>query len=689
MINTKVKPRKIDILLVADNSKDRIRTIAELRASRVANTVHAVSDSAAALRFLRNENEYDGAPTPDLILLDLDLPRKDGPDVLAEVKGDDSLCHIPMVVLTNLAADEGMVNTWGVPPNCRITKPLDFEQFGRVIASLPDFWFEIVTLPTDPAPVKKASAQGSAHHRVGAESDVASYRALVVEDNPADRLLIEAALRESNRSVFETFVVDRVSHAQEELNGSRFDVVICGLGLPDSSGLETVRSLVKAAAGVPVIVLTALNDEDVGGEAIKEGAADYVIKGEMSGRMLGRTIRYAVDRSRIEEQMRHSQRMESLGVLAGGIAHDFNNLLMVIRGNAELQRRFGVADPRINRTSDHVLEAADRAAKLTRQMLAFGRRERVHLSNIEMNATISEFTKMIERLMGPTIALELQLCEADLTITADPSLLEQVIMNLAVNARDAMPDGGTLRITSNRVVVEPDRAGGVPPGGPGDYAMMAVEDSGSGMSRDVVDRIFEPFFTTKGVGQGTGLGLSTTYGIVRQHRGSIEVDSEPGKGSRFTVLIPCSRKNPRKPSIEADAPKRGNHETILVVDDEVLVRDLTTSFLEMNGYRVKQAESGADVIRRWEELEPQVDLVLTDLIMPEGVSGRDLGTWLSEHKPDLKVIYCSGFSRPHLDRKFKLREGMNFLAKPYSADSLLELVHRVLHSEPSNPDPCT
>jgi CheY-like chemotaxis protein len=196
----------------------------------------------------------------------------------------------------------------------------------------------------------------------------------------------------------------------------------------------------------------------------------------------------------------------------------------------------------------------------------------------------------------------------------------------------------------------------------------------------MLPRIFEPFYTTKDQGRGTGLGLSTTFGIVRQHRGTVEVDSTLGEGTQFTVLIPLSKRSDKRTELSSTSLPRGNGETILVVDDEQMVRDLTVSFLEMYGYRVKQAESGAEVIRRWDEFDSEVELVLTDLIMPEGVSGRDLGSWLSKHKPDLKVIYCSGFSRPHLTRKFKLREDNRFLAKPYSSGHLLSLVREVLDS---------
>ncbi len=685
-MNTQPEPRKAQILLVEDSATDRMLAMEALRDSRISNTVHCVTDGEEAMQFLRNEGRFAKAPTPDLILLDLDLPKKNGREVLVEIKADEILRYIPVVVLSTSKAEEDIAGAYGVHANCYITKPLDFDQFSRVVTSLEDFWFEIVTLPSSlrPEPTFVSQVEETVEDvipkRQQTNESVTMYRTLLLENSASDRLLIKSALSESRMSAFEITEIDRVETAEQELERTRFDVIISDLGLPDSEGLETVRRLMKSAAGTPIVVLTMMDNEENGTRAVQEGAADYVVKGRMDGRLLARTIRFAVERSRIEEQMRHAQRMESLGVLAGGIAHDFNNLLMVVRGNAELQRRLELDNPQIDWTSSQILAAADRASTLTRQLLAFGRRERIHLSTIDLNETVSEFIKMIERLLGPTIKLQMDLTDEELSISADASLLEQVIMNLSVNARDAMPDGGVLRIETLVVDIKADRARGVPPGGAGAYAQLKVSDQGSGMSPDLLGRIFEPFFTTKTMEKGTGLGLSTSFGIARQHRGTIEVDSELGKGSEFTVLIPLSSESTQEADFTDTSMPTGNGETILVVDDEHMVRELTVSFLEMHGYRVQQADSGADVIRRWEELEPQVDLVLTDLIMPEGVSGRDLGTWLYEHKPELKVIYCSGFSRPHLNRKFRLREGVNFLSKPYSVGQLLTLVYNVLNS---------
>lgn len=677
--------RKTEILVVDDDPLSRIELLKSLRGARLANGLHTVSSGEEAMSFLQKEDSFAGVPTPDLILFDNKLTAEGDLDYVGRIHADEAFHSIPIFLLDPQPNGDngGTPQSNGEFPH--IEKPLNFTKLCDALSSQQDFWFEIVTPPgrqIEGPLLPSPGANGTSKN--GSSSQQTLYRALIVEDSPSDRLLMVSALSESRQTAFELTECDRLESAIAALETTKFDVIVTDLGLPDCEGVDTVRRLVKAAAGTPIVVVTVLDDDEVGAMAMQEGAVDYLVKGEVEGRMLARTLRFAVERSRIEEQMRHAQRMESLGVLAGGIAHDFNNLLMVVRGNAELQQRWKVDNPKVERASNQILKAADRASTLTRQLLAFGRRERIHLSTIGLNATISEFVKLIKRLLGPTIDLRVSLSEEEISVSADPSLLEQVIMNLSVNARDAMPDGGMLEIESSVLFIAPDRAGGVPPAGPGPYASLIVRDRGHGMDPELMARIFEPFFTTKSMGRGTGLGLSTSFGIVRQHRGAIEVNSELGVGTEFNVLIPLASTAEEKQEVETSTLPAGHGERILVVDDEQMVRELAVSFLEMHGYEVKQAESGAEVIRRWDELEDAVDLVVTDLIMPEGVSGRDLGTWLFEHKPELKVIYCSGFSRPHLNRKFKLRENVNFLPKPYSVGQLLGLVSRVLGEPAEN-----
>ena len=676
--------KDVEILLVEDSETDRMLAVEALRHSRVGNNVHCVSDGEQAMQFLRQQAPYKNAPTPDLILLDLNLPKKDGREVLSEIKSDDYLKFIPVVVLTTSKAREDIVGAYDEHANCYITKPIDFDQFGRVIRELENFWFKVVTLPAQlpEARPHMGSRAGVNENLIrSAAGKKREYRALILEDSPTDTLLIKAALAESSQVKFTTAEAVRTSVAEEMLVNGDFDVVIADLGLPDSQGLDTVRRLNGAAGGVPIVVLTMLDDEKIGLDALREGATDYVVKGEINGRLLARTIRYAIDRNKIEDQLRHAQRMESIGVLAGGIAHDFNNLMMIVRGNAEVQQRLGDDSAILRKTSKQILDASDRATTLTRQLLAFSRRERVQLVHVDFNVVLKEFTKMVSRLLGPTIKLELDLTSDALPVLMDPGLMEQVIMNFAVNGRDAMDGRGVLKITTSRILIDATSRYGVPPDGLGEYICMSVKDEGRGISAVDLPHIFEPFYTTKEVGKGTGLGLSTAFGIIQQHRGVLDVQSEAGDGAVFSIVLPLRAEVNRHETTATTEIPHAKGETILVVDDEKMVRELTVMFLEMNGFKVIEATTGAEVQNRWDALKDEIDLVLTDVIMPEGVSGHELGQWIHHRRPEMKIIYCSGFSRNHINRDYKLKEGDNFLTKPFSLDSLISIVHRNLSGE--------
>lgn len=679
------RSKEVEILLVEDSETDRMLAVEALRQSRIGNNVHCVEDGEKAMLYLRQQSPYENVPTPDLILLDLNLPRKDGREVLSEIKSDEYLKFIPVIVLTTSKAREDIAGAYEEHANCYITKPLDFDQFGRVLRELESFWFKVVTLPAQsPTMRPHMGSRAGVNEKIvkSAQGKIREYRALILEDSPTDALLIKAALAESSQVKFTTREAIRTGMAETMLGEEDFDVVIADLGLPDSQGLDTVTRLHKVAGGVPIVVLTMLDDEKMGLDALREGATDYVVKGEINGRLLARTIHYAIDRRKIEDQLRHAQRMESIGVLAGGIAHDFNNLMMIVRGNAEVQQRLGDGSAILKKTSKQILDAADRATVLTRQLLAFSRRERVHLIQVDFNEVLKEFAKMVGRLLGPTIDLGIELTSDSLPVLMDPGLMEQVIMNFAVNGRDAMDGRGVLKIRTQRIQIDATSRYGVPPDGVGEYMCMTVEDEGKGISAENLPHIFEPFYTTKEVGKGTGLGLSTAFGIVQQHRGVLDVQSEEGKGTVFSVVLPLRAEVDQDEATSAAETPQAKGETILVVDDEKMVRELTVMFLEMNGFKVIEANTGADVQNRWDELQDEVDLVLTDVIMPEGVSGHELGQWIHQRKPEMKIIYCSGFSRNHINRDYKLKEGDNFLTKPFSLDSLINIVHRNLSGEP-------
>ncbi len=390
------------------------------------------------------------------------------------------------------------------------------------------------------------------------------------------------------------------------------------------------------------------------------------------------------EQRQITEQLRQSQKLESVGQLAAGIAHDFNNLLTVIQGYCDLLR-LNVADrPRVGEAVEEIVAASGRAASLTRQLLLFSRKQVVQRSLIDLNELTRNLTKMLGRILGEDIALRLE-CRPGLPpVSADPGMIEQVITNLAVNARDAMPDGGRLEIATSVVALDAARVLSNPEALPGRFVCLTVRDTGSGIAPEVLPKIFEPFFTTKEVGTGTGLGLATVYGIVMQHQGVLEVASQPGADTSFHVFLPASASTgvaaPEAAVPEPAAATGTGTETILLVEDDAAMRPLLKMLLELSGYTVLTASSGAAALRMWPAHRHNIDLLLTDLLMPEGVSGKQLADHLSIDKPGLRVIFMSGYSPEIRDGAPGVEEGLNYLQKPFTHDALLRAVRRQLDS---------
>jgi len=380
----------------------------------------------------------------------------------------------------------------------------------------------------------------------------------------------------------------------------------------------------------------------------------------------------------LEQQLRQAQKLESLGRLAGGIAHDFNNLLMGIRTYTEmLQDRFPIGDS-LRRNTEQVLKAAERGARLTAQMLAFSRKQIVSPTVFDLNAMIAETAKMLKRLIGEDISFKVEPDDSLWPIEADPDQIAQVLMNLCVNSRDAMPRGGTLTIaTRNRVVLQGGLAGH-PSVLPGEYVSLSVTDSGTGISKELQDEIFEPFFTTKEVGKGTGLGLSIVYGVVQQSAGYVWVDSESGQGTCFTIYLPKTERSVvPKIAAKAERSARGT-ETLLVVEDDNLIREGICEFLRSLGYTVFAADSGEAALVVAGEQE-QIDLLLTDVVMPK-MSGRELSRILAGVRPSMKTIHMSGYTDDAV-----LRDGIHdmntaFLQKPFSLGTLATKVRATLGS---------
>lgn len=389
-------------------------------------------------------------------------------------------------------------------------------------------------------------------------------------------------------------------------------------------------------------------------------------------------IRDTSEKQRYEERLRATQRMEAIGKLAGGIAHDFNNVLAAVVSYARFAKDALPADSPVGDDLDEVLQATDRASSLTRQLLAFSRRQVIEPIRIDLNELIRQTQRMLDRLLGEDIAIKSSLDASLWPVEVDPSQLEQVLLNLAVNSRDAMPKGGSLTLETANIRLDEAYARHHPEVEPGDYVLLAASDTGIGMSEEVRVRIFEPFFSTKPVGQGTGLGLATVYGIVKQSKGHIWVYSEPGQGTTFKIYLPRATGDAQTlPQKKPSQRPAGGSERVLVVEDEAPVRRVIVRCLRNAGYTVLEAANGADALRKLASFDGQIELLVTDVVMPQ-VGGRELAAKAAERYPTLRVLYLSGYTENAIVHHGVLDAGLVFLQKPFSPDDLLRRVRDVL-----------
>ena len=381
-------------------------------------------------------------------------------------------------------------------------------------------------------------------------------------------------------------------------------------------------------------------------------------------------------REQLEAQLRQSQKLEALGRLAGGVAHDFNNRLLIIMGYAEALRNGLPKDSAGAQHAGMVLDSAQRAAELTRQLLAFSRRQVLKPQAFDLNRAVEGMRKLLQRLIGEDIELVTSLGAKHL-VFADPGQVEQVILNLAINARDAMPRGGRLRAETSDVTITPSSREQLAPGA---YVALTIEDTGSGIAPDVLPRIFEPFFTTKDVGSGTGLGLATVEGIVRQSGGSVRVDTSPNRGTRFVIHLPRAVAiTPHPPAVRSDTPTQILHfETVLVCDDDDGVRTLLVDLLRIRAYQVLEASSGRQALEIARTSGARIDLLITDLVMPE-MGGAELAEQLRADHPSLRILYVSGYTDNESLLSGALKEGELFLSKPFLPGELVRAVHALLH----------
>ncbi len=506
-------------------------------------------------------------------------------------------------------------------------------------------------------------------------------RVLVVEDRPEDAELLMRELQQAG------FDPDwrRVDTESEYLDQVRKepDVIIADYSLPQFSAVRALRLLQDIGLDIPFVVVTGSVGEEPAVECMREGATDYLLKDRLTrlGPAVSRSIEQhelRLEKAELETQLRQAQKMEAIGQLAGGVAHDFNNLLTVIGGYADLIKREESTSNGVRECAAEIQKAQERGAGLTRQLLAFARKQVVQPRILDVNSVVQGLEKFLRRLIGEHIELIFDL-PADLGhITADPGQLEQVVMNLVVNARDALPDGGTLHVeTANLESDRPIRDGAatVPAGR---HVVLRVADSGRGMDEATRTRMFEPFFTTKPRGKGTGLGLSTVYGIVEQIGGEIVVDSELGAGTTVKIYFPCREVAETEPSLERqeESAYRGS-ETILLAEDDQAIRRLVRTILERLGYTILEARDGLDALRVAKGHTAQIDLLLTDLVMP-GISGSELAQRLRQSHPEVGILFMSGYTDDTIDRPGMRKLSDHLLIKPFTPVGLKTGVREAL-----------
>jgi signal transduction histidine kinase len=506
----------------------------------------------------------------------------------------------------------------------------------------------------------------------------APVRILLVEDNELDARLV---LRELARAGLETSH-RRVTNAdalREALRVGTWDVVLSDHALPGFSSTEALAVVEEERLrpgqlhllDLPFIIVSGTIGEETAVEAMRAGARDYILKDRL-GRLapaIERELREAANRRRrreLEEQLRHAQKMECVGRLAGGVAHDFNNLLTCFVGYGGLLRKRLPDDDMRLRYVEGMLEAADHGASLTRQLLAFSRRQALAPVVTSLNTIVLDTHKFLRRLIGEDIQLVTDLSSDLGNVKVDAGQMQQVILNLSVNARDAMPTGGTLTITTAR-----DAASG--------EITLSISDTGTGMSAEALEHLFEPFFTTKEGGKGTGLGLSTVYGIVHQSGGTITCSSAEGRGTTFRVSLPEAFEAPARPPVSMPVRNARITETVLLVEDEERVREIAAEVLVRCGYQVLAAATAMAALSRADGHEGRIELLLTDVVLPD-MSGRELAERFRATRPEARVLYTSGYTDEVAILHGLTGPGTLFLPKPYDPQALLRCVREVLNA---------
>jgi len=512
-------------------------------------------------------------------------------------------------------------------------------------------------------------------------------RILHLEDDPDDAALVQSMLEAGGITVATTRVQNQEDFVAALEKGG-FDLILSDCTLPAFDGMTALHIAHAKWPAIPLIFVSGTLGEERAIDSLKSGATDYVLKSRLS--RLVPAVRRAMQE--VEERAKHrqmegqfieAQKMEVIGQLAGGVAHDFNNIIGIIMGYSDLMLEQTSLDHEFRNKLETIRAAAERAAGLTRQLLIFSRKQAVQPVVLDVNDVVKDLDKMLRRLIDENIEMTVVPGKQTGRIRADSGYVGQVLMNLVLNARDAMPDGGKLNITTSNVTLDENYARAHTGANPGDYVMLSVSDTGTGMTDEVKTRLFEAFFTTKPKGRGTGLGLATCQTIVQQSGGHIAVDSVLGKGTTFQVYFPRVEQPPQAAAgpIKTAPFPRGT-ETVMVVEDEPAVRYLARSILAGQGYVVLSASNGRDALQMARDHKgAPIRLVVTDVIMPV-MGGKVMAEWLKTTYPDLKILFTSGYTDEVIARHGVLDAGVEFLPKPYTPATLTRKVRELLDAAP-------
>ena len=512
-------------------------------------------------------------------------------------------------------------------------------------------------------------------------------RVLLIEDSDDDAALILRALRKGGYNPVHTRV-ESGEALQSALNEREWDLILSDYSMPGFNGLEALRMVKEHGSGQPFILVSGAVGEETATLMMREGARDYVMKDKLARlvpaiqRELAETRERRARQTRekmLQAQLNQSQKMEAIGTLAGGVAHDFNNILTVIRGYTELAlRQLQPEQPGYSELQG-IREAAQRSSELTHQLLTFARKEKVSPQVVDLNRTVEGILGMLKRLIGERLDFKWLPGRRLWPVKIDPRQMDQILANLCVNARDAIDGEGRIAIETHNMVLDANYCAGHNGFVPGEYVLLSVSDNGSGMSPETSEHIFEPFFTTKEVGKGTGLGLATVYGIIKQNQGFVNYYSELGQGTTFRIYLPRQHGEAEVPDDEhrVQALSKGGSETILVVEDEEAILNVTTRALQELGYQVLTASTPGRALELARDDSLRMDLILSDVVMPE-MNGRELVGKIEELRPGIPCLFMSGYTSDAISHGNMLPPNIHFLQKPFSLERLAAKVRESL-----------